>query len=57
MPTQVPNKVPTQLPTQLPTQQTQNRCGIQPDVTGGYIMVAGWARDAKVTLSPPDSMG
>ena len=39
------------------TQQNQNRCGIQPDVTDGYIMVAGWRRDANVTLSAADSMG
>ena len=39
------------------TQQTQNRCGIQPDVTGGHIMVAGRRRDANVTLSAADSMG
>ena len=41
----------------LLTQQTQNRCGIQPDVTGGHIMVAGRRRDANVTLSAADSMG
>ena len=39
------------------TQQTQNRCGIQPDDTGGYIMVAGRRCDVNVTLSAADSMG